>query len=69
MGDGGEIDQPSANLLQAVFRQWAVQAGHLLLQEGFIHQLLLTFSFTSPRDDSAPPSGFEASQAQTGGKG
>jgi hypothetical protein len=36
---------------------------------GFIQRLLLAFSFTSPRDDTAPTTGFEASQAETGGKG
>jgi hypothetical protein len=46
-----------------------VQAGHLLLQEGFIHRLLLARSSTSLREATATASDLRVSQAGTCGKG
>jgi len=69
MGHGGEIDQSSLNLLQVVFRPWAVRRDHLILEKGSMRVLLRALSPISPRHETAPPSGLNASQAEMGSKG
>jgi hypothetical protein len=69
IGHGGELDQPLQPLYGVVFHRGTVQTGHLLLQEGFTHRLLLTHSSISLRDDTAAASDLRISQAETDGKG
>ena len=47
----------------------AVQTDHLILEGGSIRALLRVSSPISLRHDTAPTSGFHASQAETDGKG
>jgi len=52
-----------------VFCHEAVQIGLLFPERGFLRVLLLAHSPIFPRHDTAPISGFGASQAEIGGNG
>src|SRR5689334_11397676 len=54
MGYGGQIQQPSANLLQAVFRQWFIWTSHLFPNRDCIRMILLARSSTYSRDETVP---------------
>ncbi len=64
------INQPaSPNHFGLDVCHWTVRTGLLFPERGSIRVLLLALSATSPRHDTAPPSGFDAFQAQTFGNG
>jgi hypothetical protein len=63
----GNSTSPLQTYFGPVFCHEAVQIGLLFPERGSLRVLLLAHSPISPRHDTAPISGFGASQAETGG--